>query len=106
MVSLILKECLTYLLVIVYAACMRVKLAVVRGVTVSLNVLCISGNACIYGCRLTGRTVRVDLLFVQHLHFLGLIAVIALRRRRVVLPILLELSILLMAQAIHVLYAS
>ena len=53
MVTLILKEGLTYLFIIVYIATMRVELAIVRGVTMRLNIVCLSRHASVYRSRLT-----------------------------------------------------
>ena len=97
MITLILKECLAYLFILVNVAPMRVELTIVRCVTVCLNVICISGYASIDGSGLTCCSVRVNLFFVKHLHFLLIITAIALRWRSVILTILCELTILLMA---------
>ena len=80
MVALILEKCLAYLLLIMDVTRL-LKLGVMRGVPVSLEVLRIPGGARVYRCRLTCGSMRVYLLFVQHLHFLCLVLIVALRGR-------------------------
>jgi len=106
LVSLVLKEGLTDLFILVDVTTVRIKLTIMWGVTVSLNVVGISGHAWIYRCRLTRRSVRVYLFFIKHLHFLSIVPAVALWRRSCVLPILLKLPILLVTQIIRILHAS
>lgn len=78
MISLVLEESLTNLLIIMNATSMRIKLTVVRGISMSLNIGSITSCASINcGC-LTGCSVRVHLLFVEHFHLLCLISIVTL----------------------------
>lgn len=106
MIALILKEGLTYLFVIMYASLMRIELTIVRSVTVSLNVICLSSYASIYCCCLTSCTMWVNLFLIKHLHFLSIITVIALWWWCIIILTTLELSILLMTQTIYILNTS
>ena len=100
MVPLILEERLTYLFLVVDAPSLRLELGIMLSVPVCLQVLGVPGWT-IHRRSLTRRAVRVHLLFVQHLHFLSLTLIAALRLR--VLPchqILLHVALLCQATAL------
>ena len=68
MISLVLKECLAYLFLIMDASSLRRELGIVLGIPVGLQVLCVPGGASIHCGRLTCGPVGMHVLLVQHLH--------------------------------------
>ena len=102
MVALILEKGLAYMLLVVDLTRLRIKLRVVRCVPMGLQILGIPSSPGVYRCRLTCGSVRVDLLLIKHLHFLGLILIVSLRWW-----ILTSSAIgVVSALAVHVLYSS
>ena len=103
LITLVLEECLTYLFILMNITSMRVKLAIMRCVTMSLNIRSVSGSTSIYCCRLTSGSMWIYLLFVKHFHFLSLISIVALGWWVVTLTILI-CTILLMIETVDILH--